>query len=180
VLSAALPLVFSLLVDGLPPPLRLAGLVIAVPGIWQVTRSLENPGDAARSSLGLAVLAGASFAAFFVLLAQVKEGPLFTPLVVSKLVEFGVGLVFLLRQKEGIPSLTRNPAIFLAALFDAGGNVFFLLAAQNSRLGTAAVLSSMYGAVTVILSQLILKERVTINQWFGIGLCLLAIGLIVS
>jgi drug/metabolite transporter (DMT)-like permease len=179
VLSAALPLLVSLLTEGVPAPLRMAGLVIAVPGIWQVTRSVESSEGTARASLGLAILAGAGFAGFFVLIAQLKDGLIFAPLVISKGTAFLVGLLFLWFRKEAVPTPVRNPAVLLAALFDAGGNVFFLLAEQNTRLDIAAVLSSMYAAVTVLLFQFLLKERVTRNQWLGVGLCLLAIGLIV-
>jgi drug/metabolite transporter (DMT)-like permease len=179
VLSAALPLMVSLLAEGLPAPLRMAGLVIAVPGIWLVARSVASDQGTARAGLGLAVIAGTGFAGFFVLIAQLKGGLVFAPLVISKLTAFLAGLLFVWFRKEAVPIPVRNPAVLLAALFDAGGNVFFLLAEQNTRLDIAAVLSSMYAAVTVLLSQYFLKERVTRNQWLGVGLCLLAIGLIV-
>ncbi len=179
VLSTALPLVISLLVEGLPAPLKLAGLFIAIPGIWQVTRSTERSGGAQESSLGLAILAGVGFAAFFVLIAQINEGQVFMPLVISKLTAVGVGLLFLVRRQERLALAGGRSAVVLAAIFDSGGNVFFLLAEQSTRLDIAAVLASMYAAVTVLLSRNLLKENVTSGQWLGVGLCLLAIGLIV-
>ena len=66
----------------------------------------------------------------------------------------------------------------IAGLFDAGGNVFFMLAKQFTRLDVAAVLASMYPAVTVILAWWILKERVSSSQWWGVFLCVIAITLI--
>jgi drug/metabolite transporter (DMT)-like permease len=61
---------------------------------------------------------------------------------------------------------------------DAGGNVFFLLASRVTRLDVAAVFSSMGPAVTVVLSALILRERVAARQWMGVGVCLLATALL--
>ena len=180
VLSTVLPLLVSLGTEGLPPPVRLAGLVIAVLGIWQVTRSAEPADGKRQGGLGLAFLAGVGFAAFFVLIAQVQEGRVFMPLVISKLTAFGIGLLFLARRREAIFPFHYDPAMILSAIFDSSGNVFFLLAEQNTRLDIAAVLASMYAAVTVLLSQQFLKEKVSFGQWLGVGLCLLAIGLIVA
>ena len=180
VLSTVLPLLASLLTEGMPAPLRMAGLIVAIPGIWQVTRSTQAGDRTRQGGLGLAILAGTGFAGFFVLIAQVQEGQIFTPLVISKLTACVVGLLLILRRKEGLAKPAGISAIIMAAIYDAGGNVFFLLAEQNTRLDIAAVLASMYAAVTVLLSQNILKEKVTFGQWLGIGLCLLAIALIVA
>jgi drug/metabolite transporter (DMT)-like permease len=179
VLSTVLPLLVSLATEGLPPPVRLVGLVIAVFGIWQVTRSAEPAGGERQGGLGLAVLAGVGFAAFFVLIAQIQEGQVFMPLVISKLTAVVIGLLFLAHRREAFLPFNYDPAIILSAIFDSSGNVFFLLAEQNTRLDIAAVLASMYAAVTVLLSQQFLKEKVSFGQWLGVGLCLLAISLIV-
>jgi drug/metabolite transporter (DMT)-like permease len=71
-----------------------------------------------------------------------------------------------------------NPIAIFAGFFDAGGNVFFLLAKQFTRLDVAAVLASMYPAVTVILACVILREKVSASQWRGVILCVIAIALI--
>ncbi|HHO75325.1 MAG TPA: EamA/RhaT family transporter, partial [Deltaproteobacteria bacterium] len=70
------------------------------------------------------------------------------------------------------------PVALTAGLFDAGGNVFFLLAKQYTRLDVAAVLASMYPSVTVVLACLIQGEKVSTYQWQGIVLCIIAIALI--
>jgi drug/metabolite transporter (DMT)-like permease len=62
---------------------------------------------------------------------------------------------------------------------DTGGNVFYLLATQFTRLDIAALLSSFYPAMTVILARIILTEKVSTAQWAGMILCLLALTLII-
>jgi uncharacterized membrane protein len=42
----------------------------------------------------------------------------------------------------------------------------------------AAVLASMYPAITVILAWLIQREKVCVSQWQGVVLCIIAIALI--
>lgn len=65
-------------------------------------------------------------------------------------------------------------------MWETGGNIFYLLAAQYTRLDVAAVLASMYPAVTVLLSIRLLHESVNRMQWLGVVLCIVGIALIVN
>jgi drug/metabolite transporter (DMT)-like permease len=43
----------------------------------------------------------------------------------------------------------------------------------------AAVLASLYPVITVLLANLVLREKVSHSQWVGVGVCLAAITLII-
>jgi drug/metabolite transporter (DMT)-like permease len=79
-----------------------------------------------------------------------------------------------------MPSLTSNRAALLAGILDAGANACYMLATRFTRLDAAVVLSSLYPASTVLLARGISAERITPWQWLGVGMCVSAIGFIVS
>jgi drug/metabolite transporter (DMT)-like permease len=56
----------------------------------------------------------------------------------------------------------------------AAGTLSFLLSTHATDLGVAAVLTSLYPAVTVLLASLVLRERLGTGQRLGIGICTLA------
>ena len=47
--------------------------------------------------------------------------------------------------------------------------VFFAFSAHFGRLDVAAILASLYPASTVFLAWWILRERLGVRQWFGVG-----------
>jgi drug/metabolite transporter (DMT)-like permease len=51
----------------------------------------------------------------------------------------------------------------------------FFLSTQTTNLGMAAVLTSLYPAVTVLLASIVLGERLGRGQRLGIGICTLAV-----
>jgi uncharacterized membrane protein len=61
------------------------------------------------------------------------------------------------------------------ALFDLGGNWFYVLAGQAGRMDVAAVLSALYPGFTVLLAWGLLKEKISRMQSAGIVLALIAI-----
>jgi drug/metabolite transporter (DMT)-like permease len=126
----------------------------------------------------LAFLSGIGFGGFFVFIAQVDREQVFAPILVARIVTLGIAFLMLKLHHISTPRLTSNPIALLAGVLDTGGNVFYLLATQFTRMDVAAVLASLYPASTVILATIILKERVTRTQWIGVSVCLMAVVLI--
>jgi drug/metabolite transporter (DMT)-like permease len=179
VITAALPVIFSGITVGLPHPSQLTGFIVAIAGIWLVARSNE-PSAASSHGLRLAVIAGIGFGGFLILIAQVHSEFVFLPLAVTRTMTFVAALGLLLARGVAVPALTANPVALVAGVLDAGGNVLFMFARQHTRLDVAAVLSSFYPVATVVLSRVILHERVSATQWLGAAVCLVAVALITT
>lgn len=180
VLGAGLPMAFGSLLIGLPGPARMAGFLLAMAGIWLVSRTAGGHAKGDSQGVAHAIIAGTGFGSYFILMGQVEHGLVFCPLTCAKISALGITLLILLVRREGIPRLPGSPLALLAGVFDAGGNAFYMLARQYTRIDVAAVLSSMYPIVTVILAGVVLKQKVSPAQWCGITLCMAAIALIVS
>jgi drug/metabolite transporter (DMT)-like permease len=177
VLTAAIPVIFNALTEGLPGGLQLAGFGFGLVGVWMLSRPDRLGGR--PEGLGLAVLAGVGLAGFFIALDQVGETAVFWPLVAGRVVGCTAMAAYVLATHR--PVLSREIPLGLLALvglLDAAGNLFFLLATQLGRLDVTAVLGSLYPAVTAILAWLVLKERMTRLQVAGVGAAVAAIVLI--
>jgi drug/metabolite transporter (DMT)-like permease len=180
VIGAAIPVAFGLLFEGLPGIQQLAGLILAFLAVWLVSaagRSVRVP----FSNLGLPLSAGSMFGLFFILMGQVSPGTVFWPLVAARAASLStLFLVAIFRRDIRLPVRRQVPLIALAGILDAGGNIFYTLAAQVGRLDIAAMLSSFYPASTVLLARVVLKEVISPRQWAGLSVALIAILLITS
>jgi drug/metabolite transporter (DMT)-like permease len=177
ILTAALPVLFSAFIAGLPNLIQLAGFIMALIAIVLISRP-ERAGGRPRGT-GLALLAGCGFGCFFILISRVNPAATFWPLATARLtsVLFLLALAWFRRQPV-LPGMKVMPLVLLAGGLDAGGNAFFVLAAHSGRLDIAAVLSSLYPATTVLLAALLLRERVTRIQTIGIVIALVAVPMI--
>jgi drug/metabolite transporter (DMT)-like permease len=175
---AVVPVMFGVFTAGLPKASQLGGFVLAFVGIWLLSKSPAAGEKTFKEGMAMAFLSGIGFGGFFIFIAQVDKNQVFVPIFVARTVTFLIALLMLRLKHIPTPALTSNPIAILAGVLDTGGNIFYLLATQFTRLDVAAVLSSLYPAGTVILATIILKEKVSATQWTGASLCLLAIGLI--
>ncbi len=176
---AALPVLFGMFTAGLPKVTQLTGFAVAFLGIWLLSRSGSRADGSFRQGMVLAFLSGIGFGGFFIFITLVEKGQVFVPVLVARTVTLAIALIMLRVNRLPLPGLTSNPVAILAGVLDTGGNIFYLLATQFTRLDIAALLSSFYPAGTVILASIILKEKVTSTQWAGILMCLLALTLII-
>ena len=177
VLSTSLPVAFAALTEGMPGGLQLVGFAVALAGLWLLSRP-ESVGGRPRG-LGVALLAGLGFGGFYVIVSQVGANAVFWPLAGARLAALAALVpLALARRRPLVPRSAPLGLIALAGMLDAGGNLFFLLATQSGRLDVAAVLASLYPAITAVLAWLIAGERLTRWQVAGAGAALVAIVLI--
>jgi drug/metabolite transporter (DMT)-like permease len=178
VVTAALPVVVGLAIEGLPSTGQLLGFGVALVAVWLLSRGKGNASFRARE-LALPVAAGMGFGLFFVLVDRVCSRSLIWPLVAARLSSMLLLAVLLaVRRQDPMPAPQQLPLIALNGILDTAGNAFFALAARTGRLDIAAVIASLYPAATVLLAWLILKERLARKQWLGAAGTLVALVLI--
>lgn len=174
VLAAVIPVVAGIVLEGVPPPLVVAGIVIAIIAVVLVSRVEDEGGG--RAGLNEALIGGVAIGLFGVAIAQISEGHVFSALTLIRLVQAGlVGVAVIVLRAAWRPGRNVLPAILIVGVLDMAGNAFYLLGVQSGALAIAAILSSLYPVVTVILATLVLAERVTRDHAIGIGLAVVAI-----
>ncbi len=175
VLSAALPVVVAALTEGLPQNIQIAGLGLALVALWFISRP---EGHLRPEGLGLALLAGFGFGSFLVLIRLAGSSGVYWPMSAALAASLILAAIILALQRGSLPCRHVLPIVLVAGVLDTFGNVFFILATRHGRLDVAAVLSSLYPAVTVLLARFILKERITPTQAAGVTAALVAVPLI--
>jgi len=176
--TAIVPVFFGIINEGLPSGTQLLGFMLALIGVWLLSKTGSKSKINVRE-ITYPLIAGLFFGLFFILIDQLSGNAILWPLAAARIASVVVIIVIALTMRvRELPAVSQFPIIALAGLLDVGGNVFFALATTLGRLDIAAVLASFYPASTVMLAYAILKERLTIWQWFGISLALVAVVLI--
>lgn len=176
VLAAAIPTAFSMITEGPPGIVPIAGFVLAGIGILLISRTEDNT---RAGGIGLAVLAGIGFAGFFLCIKQAGDG---SALWISASARLGslalTGVIVLLSRN--FREITPPGVGFgvLAGCLDTAGSALFVRASQTGRLDTAVVLTSLYPVVTVLLARIFLKEQFTRWKALGMAAALLAVPMI--
>ena len=177
-MAATLPVVAGTLLEGSPGLLTFFGFAFSLSAIWLISR---EEGNRSRilvhvKELRLPLLAGIGFGTYFVLVHKAAQESTYWTMLASRIGGVLVMIAFMIaRRKNWHVSRNAWPLILLNGSLDIAGNGFYILASQVGRLDVAAMLSSLYPAVTVLLAAILLKERVARSQGLGILLALIAI-----
>jgi drug/metabolite transporter (DMT)-like permease len=177
-LAAALPVLVGSLTEGFPGAITFLGFLLALAAIWLISQENGKDGRilARLSDLRLPLLAGIGFGSFFILMDFAVRETTIWPMLTSRAGGTLIVAIYMLFRRDSW-RLGRDvwPVLVLNGLLDVGGTAFYVLASQAGRLDVAAVISSLYPGMTVLLAALLLKERVLRVQAFGILLALSAI-----
>ena len=179
--AALVPVAVGLVIGERPSALVWIGILAAVPGIWFVSQEPEMDAPGARGGVLDGVLAGLGFGVLFAALGQIPESAGLLPLALNQTVgAVAIVLVALAMRVSWVPR--EAPALWGLLCGSLGGcaTVAFLLATQAGALTVAAVLASLYPAVTILLAALVLKEPVHRAQAIGLVLCGAAVALVAA
>jgi drug/metabolite transporter (DMT)-like permease len=174
VLAAIVPVLAGIALEGLPRPIVLAGIGLAIVAVVLVSRVASPTGG--RSGIELALVGGFGLGLFNVTLSRVDDGLVFGPLVVVRFVEAAlIAAVVVLWRRPGRVPVRLLPAVAVIGVLDMTGNAGFLFAEATGSLAVASILTSLYPVTTILLAIAFLREPMNRSHAFGIGLALVAI-----
>ena len=177
VVAAAVPVIVGSFIEGPPSASQLIGFGLACAAVWFISRT--GRGAIQWRDLGLPIIAGLGFGTFYVLIGTVGQTTVWWPLVAARIGSLtALFVVTLINRQPRLVERRSLRLIVLIGIFEVGGNACYILARQAGRLDVAAVLASLYPAVTVWLAWFFLKERMYRLQSIGVAAALAAIVLI--
>jgi drug/metabolite transporter (DMT)-like permease len=177
VLAAMIPVLVGIILEGVPPPLVVIGIGLAVVAVVLVSRVRDDrPG---RSGIELALVGGVALGLTSVALSRIDGSVVFGGLTAMRVAEGAtIAAAILLTRRPARVPIPVLPAVGLIGLLDMTGNAGFVMANATGELAVAAVLTSLYPVGTVVLAAVFLRESVNRSHAAGIVLALAAIVLI--
>ena len=174
------------LLQGIGLAVTLAGVILASTS-FAVLRAKTNEVGAIESGhlskgVGWAIAAALGFGVMFWFLGYHVLPVVAAPVSVwvMRLTSIvALGLVALpARQSLKLPSGLVWWGLFAAGILDTSAFLANNAGLQLGQVSVVSVLSSLYGAVTVLLAWIFLRERLEISQWCGIAMIFAGIVLV--
>lgn len=177
VLGASVPVLAGIVLEGLPQPIVLAGIGLAIAAVVLVSRVADEGGG--PSGIELALIAGVCIGLFNVTISRIDESLVFGPISIVRVVAIVlIAAVALLARRPARVPARLMPVVAVIGVLDMIGVAAFLFAEQTGPLAVASILSSLYPVTTVVLAAIFLRERVTRHHAIGIVTAAVAILLI--
>ena len=197
--SAIAPMLWGLLVKGdALAPAGHAGLAVALVAVVLVG---FVPGERIvrprPRGLVMAVGSGLGIGGFLIAIDRTSTGSGLVPLLTSRattalITGVVLGILVAATVRRGAPARSallpdgagatiRSRAWAIApicGIADAVANALILLALRSGELAVVSALTALYPAGTILLAAIVLRERVALVQWVGLGLALVAGGLL--
>lgn len=179
VMAALLPAIVGIASGERPSVAAVVGMVVALPAIWLVSRTRESNGGRLSAGGVEGLLAGVGFALLFIGLAHVPDGTGLWPLALAQAVSVPVIAALAVSTRTSLrlpPRLVAGAAA--VGILGAAATLLYLLATRQALLAVAAVLASLYPALTILLARVLLKERIAATQGVGLACAAAAVSLI--
>jgi len=173
--SALVPFVLSLATGERPATIAVCGAILALAGAVLASveeRRAESP-ERARAVVLAVVCAGALGIFVYFLGLGSREGDVLSTLVGARIGSLGVLVVLAAIQRAPLRlPRTSVPAVAAVGIADVTANALFAFASSHGLLALVSVLGSLYPVVTLGLAHLLLGERLTRTQQWGVAIAL--------
>jgi drug/metabolite transporter (DMT)-like permease len=171
--SPVVPLAVDLAQGEVPNALQWLGIGLVIGGIVVLSREPSSGGARLAAGVGLALLAAASFGAFFVGIDAGTDESVPWAVVAVRTTSVALALAAVAVTSTSLRVPVRM-LILLAGvgIFDTGANVVFAAASTEGAIGIVAVLAALYPVVTILLARALLGERLSTARRAGAGLAL--------
>jgi drug/metabolite transporter (DMT)-like permease len=178
-LTALIPVLFSISKDGLPGMPTVLGLATGCAAIWLITRTPSSGGAGTPpKALLMGAAAGLGFGAQLILFKMASGGGILWAMTTSRAAAVAALLVVLAAMPPKGPWRGFWLTGIAAATLDTLGTLLYMRTALLGRLDVAAVICSLYPAGTILLAALVLREWPTKRQMAGMALALGAVVLL--
>jgi len=173
--AAVVPVLAGIVLGERPGLVSLAGVGVALPAIMLVAASGSVRGRLA-AGLPEGLAAGLAFGILFVGLAQAGHDDGLWPVVTEQAGMLLVTVPLVIKSRPSLRVPLRDTILpVLAGATGQAATLAYFYATHFSMLAVAAVLVSLYPGFTVLLARVLLHERFSLSQRFGLGLCALAV-----
>lgn len=176
------PVAVGLLAGERPGTAALGGIALGVVAVVMIGAG-EGGGGArvfpTRGALATAVTSGLFIGGFLVCIGRIPGGSGLWPLVLARAAGTAAlaGVLLARRSASHVPR-PLWPAIAGCGVLDVSANLLYWLAVQDGPLSLMATLVSLAPASTVVLAQLVLRERLAWLQKAGVAVAMAAIALL--
>jgi drug/metabolite transporter (DMT)-like permease len=168
--GSAIPVIWGLIQGDSVSFLQELGFIATMGGsvMTTVERGSERRRLAAGAGWGMLAMLG--FGAYFIPLHAAARHDWLWPTFLFRVVSVSLALSAALWRSERLTDARAHLGALVAiGLLDTGGNVLFAAASSShGLLSVVSVLASLYPVVTVLLAQLVLRERIHALQNVGV------------
>jgi drug/metabolite transporter (DMT)-like permease len=179
-MGSGIPVIWGLIQGDSVSFLQELGFIAAIGG--SVLTTVEQRGNRRRlaTGTGWGVLAMLAFGAYFVPFHAAAQHDWLWPSFLFRVASVSLVWATVAARRERVQGVRLHlPALVAIGLLDTGGNVLFAAASSShGLLSVVSVLASLYPVVTVLLAQLLLRERIHPAQNVGVVTTLAGVVLI--
>jgi drug/metabolite transporter (DMT)-like permease len=162
--------------QGVGLPLALLGVALAS---WTPGAAGSSGEGRLAAGVGLALLGALGLGSFFVAFDAAAEGSIWWAVLMQRATLVGLlGLGVLALRARFVPRRRDLLPVAAIGLCDVIAMTLLAEATNRGLISVVSVIASLYPVTTVLLAQLLLRERISAAQRLGVGSAFAGVGLV--